>query len=119
MSSEQASQLVSELFDIIDGAHWDDLDRVFTDDCVYERPGYPPLRGLDRLRQFYDQERIIAQGRHMVTRVVGDFDSAACWGSFAGVSRSGERLAEEFVDTYSIVDGRIRHRKTFFYRPAI
>jgi|SRR6185437_10017326 len=119
MCSEQAGHLVSKLFDIIDSGHWNGLDRVFTDDCVYERPGYPPLRGLNALRQFYAEERIIAEGKHLVERVVGDSDSAACWGTFTGISRSGDQLAEEFADTFLIVDGRIRYRKTFFYRPAI
>lgn len=114
-----AEALVTELFTIIDDARWDDLGRVFAEDCVYERPGYEPLHGQARLERFYRTERIIAAGRHEVLRIVSDLDSAACWGRFTGTSRDGAPLDEGFADTYTVRDGRITARRTYFYRPAI
>jgi ketosteroid isomerase-like protein len=118
-TARSATDLVTGLFDIVDGRRWDELVEVFTPDAVYDRPGYDPLVGLDRIVRFYERERIIATGRHSVTRVVSDLGAAACWGRFVGTGRDGRPLDEEFADTYAVRDGRIAHRKTYFYRPAI
>jgi ketosteroid isomerase-like protein len=114
-----ATDLITDLFSIIDGEEWERLPTVFTTDCVYLRPGYEPYEGLDRLVQFYRDERIIGEGRHEVEFVVSDIGVAACWGRFRGRSRTGEPLDEAFADTYQIRAGKIAHRRTFFYRAAI
>lgn len=114
-----ADMLVHDLFRVVDGRKWDDLAQVFAEDAVYERPGYEPLLGLERIRYFYEHERIIADGRHLVDHVTGAPGAAACWGRFRGVSRTGEPLDEGFADTYVVRDGRIAHRRTYFWRPAI
>ncbi|MCH0538528.1 nuclear transport factor 2 family protein [Streptomyces sp. MUM 203J] len=114
-----ADSLVARLFQVIDSRSWDELGDVLTEDAVYERPGYPALEGLDRIRTFYEHERIITEGRHEVDQVTGSLGAAACWGRFQGVSRDGTSLDEGFADTYLVRDGKIERRKTFFYRPAI
>ncbi|CAL9367153.1 hypothetical protein SUDANB105_00785 [Streptomyces sp. enrichment culture] len=114
-----AENLVTELFSIIDAARWDDLGRVFAEDCVYDRPGYESLRGLAQIEQFYRVERIVAVGRHDVRHVVSDLAVVACWGRFTGTSRTGEHLDEQFADTYNVRDGKIFSRRTYFFRPAI
>ncbi|MFF4016054.1 nuclear transport factor 2 family protein [Streptomyces sp. NPDC001843] len=114
-----AESLVTQLFSIIDAARWDDLGRVFAEDCVYDRPGYEPLRGLRRIERFYRMERVVAAGRHQVLHIVSDLEAAACWGRFTGTSRTGDCLDEQFADTYTVRDGRIVGRRTYFYRPAI
>lgn len=117
--TRSAESLVTELFSIIDAARWDDLGRVFAEDCEYDRPGYEPLRGLARIERFYRVERVIASGCHHVLHIVSDLEAAACWGRFTGTSRSGEALDEQFADTYTVRDGRIVGRRTYFFRPAI
>jgi ketosteroid isomerase-like protein len=119
ITTRTAERLVTELFAVIDGRRWDDLVTVFAEDGVYLRPGYPALTGLEAIERFYRHERIIAAGEHRVEHVVGDLGVAACWGRFTGFSKSGEPLEEDFADTYRVRDGRIVHRRTFFYRPAI
>ncbi|MFC5805022.1 nuclear transport factor 2 family protein [Streptomyces formicae] len=114
-----ADSLVARLFQVIDSRSWDELGDVFADDAVYERPGYPALEGLDRIRHFYEHERIITSGAHEVAQVTGGLAAAACWGRFRGASRDGDPLDEGFADTYLVRDGKIAHRKTFFYRAAI
>jgi ketosteroid isomerase-like protein len=117
--TRSAAEIVTDLFDIIDGCRWDDLDAVFAVDSVYDRPGYDPLVGLDGIRRFYREERIIASGRHLVVHIVSDLGAAACWGRFIGASRTGQPLDEEFADAYTVRGGKIAHRKTYFHRPAI
>ncbi|MFF7636874.1 nuclear transport factor 2 family protein [Kitasatospora sp. NPDC008050] len=114
-----ADSLVRQLFHIVDTRDWEELSEVFAEDAVYERPGYEPLKGLTRISHFYTHERIIASGRHAVDHVTAGHEAAACWGRFRGESNTGDLLDEQFADTYVLVDGKIAHRKTFFYRPAI
>ncbi|MEU9030712.1 nuclear transport factor 2 family protein [Streptomyces sp. NPDC048383] len=117
--SISADHLVFRLFQVIDSRSWAELGEVFTEDALYERPGYAPLEGLERIRHFYEHERIIVAGAHEVTQVTGASAAAACWGLFQGTSSDGEPLNEAFADTYLVREGKIEHRKTFFYRPAI
>jgi ketosteroid isomerase-like protein len=114
-----AEQLVSELFGIIDGRRWDELGSVFAGDCVYNRPGYEPIVGLDRIQQFYRQERIVASGEHKIEHTVSDLGTVVCWGTFVGESKAGQPLKEDFADTYEVRDGKILHRRTYFYRAGI
>jgi len=117
--STQATTLVHDLFRIIDGREFDRLPEVCHEDVVYERPGYEPIRGIDELIHFYREVRIIARGEHHLTAVLLDEGHAACWGRFEGVHRNGTDLGVDFADTYVLEDGRIRHRKTFFFKPAV
>ncbi len=120
MHVQQARDLVTRLFEVIDGRDFDRLGAVFTPDAVYHRPGYEPLEGLEALTHFYTHERVITDGGHQVEQVTaGEEDVAACWGRFVGTGRDGSPLDEQFADTYLVADGRIAVRKTFFYRAAI
>jgi ketosteroid isomerase-like protein len=114
-----SESLIREMFATIDARDWSHLDRYFTADVVYERPGYAPIRGLPALRDFYERTRIVAAGTHDLWQVIADTDRAACWGRFAGQSRDGAMLDERFADVYRLVDGRIAARSTHFFRPAI
>ncbi|MFM9368727.1 nuclear transport factor 2 family protein [Streptomyces sp. Da 82-17] len=118
--AQSARELVTALFDIVDGRRWDDLGRVFADNCVYRRPGYEPFVGLERIERFYRVERVIASGRHDVEQVVAEGESIVCRGRFRGLSRTGAVLDEGFCDVHTLApDGRIRARRTYFDRAAI
>jgi len=107
------------MFSAIDAQQFDTLHEFFTSDVVYERPGYPPIRGLPALEHFYRNVRIIDSGCHDLWHVVGDPVAAACWGRFTGRSRQGDPLDERFADVYELRDGKIALRATHFYRAAI
>jgi ketosteroid isomerase-like protein len=118
--SDPAARLVMTMFAAIDGSRWDDFPAIFGEDVAYYRPGYQPLRGLERLLRFYQGERIIASGRHVLHRIIiGRAGHLASWGEFAGTTKAGEDVAEMFSEIYAVADGRIRERRTFFYRPAV
>ncbi len=115
----QSQTLIHDLFRTIDSRDFDRLPEFFTDDAVYERPGYEPFAGLARLDRFYRHERVIASGQHQLNVVVLDGPNAACWGRFVGVHKDGSPIDELFADFYRLEGDRIAHRKSFFYRPAV
>ena len=51
---------------------------VFTDDIIYERPGYEPLVGIERVIKFYRAERVIVSGRHYLENMVLNEHAGAC-----------------------------------------
>jgi len=112
---------VVDLFRRIDARDFDSLHQSFCPDAVYERPGYEPLVGLERLLHFYREERVIAAGEHRLEHIVIDEDAgaAACWGRFVGVHKNGSPIDERFADAYTLEDGRIKTRRSFFFRPAV
>jgi enamine deaminase RidA (YjgF/YER057c/UK114 family)/ketosteroid isomerase-like protein len=110
---------VVSMFADIDAARWERLSDHFTTDCIYERPGYEPLVGIDSLLGFYRDVRIIGSGAHKLTGVSATEGTGVAWGRFQGASRSGETLDERFCDVYAFRDGMICARTTYFFRPAI
>jgi len=111
--------MIHEMFRAIDAREYDRLPEFFAAGAVYERPGYEPFEGLERLDRFYRHERVIASGEHRLEAVLVDGENAACRGRFVGVHRDGSPIDESFADFYRLADGRITHRRSFFFRPAV
>jgi len=114
-----APDFVRNLFEAIDDRRWPSLENFFAKDMIYERPGYAPLIGYDRILKFYREERVIACGRHLLEEIVVDDDGGACWGRFIGEHKNGSQIDERFADTYKFENGRVKVRKSYFFRPAI
>jgi ketosteroid isomerase-like protein len=119
MSTIAPPTLVHDLFRAIDGREFDRLREICHPEVTYERPGYEPFSGIDRLLRFYREERVIASGEHQLAAVVVNDTHAACWGRFVGTHRDGSPIDVEFADTYVLEDGAIRRRKSFFYVPSV
>ncbi|ADY26088.1 hypothetical protein Deipr_0932 [Deinococcus proteolyticus MRP] len=115
----EARALVARLFEVIDSRDFGALGEVFALDAVYERPGYSPLEGLERLTTFYRDERIIASGAHQVEDVASGEGVVISRGVFTGKSRKGDDLNERFADVYRVEGGKIQRRTTYFFRAAI
>jgi branched-chain amino acid aminotransferase len=107
------------MFRTIDGRNWDRLENVFCQDVVYERPGYEPLIGYDRVLQFYRTERVIASGEHLLEGITISENGGACWGRFIGRHKNGSSIDERFADAYTFQLGKIKTRKSYFFRPAV
>ena len=117
---EDAQSIVRRMFEAIDARAWDRFEDIFQTGVAYFRPGYPPMNGLPELVRFYRNERIIAEGEHRLESVIiGEAGQIASWGHFSGVTRSGEKVSQDFSEIYDVVDGRVAQRRTFFYCPAI
>jgi uncharacterized protein len=92
---------------------------LFHQDAEYQRGGYRTLYGIDQLRHFYSDVRIIADGRHTVRALVVEDDQVGVRGEFHGRSRAGEPLAIEWADFFTVIDGLIRTRRTYFMAPGV
>jgi aspartate-semialdehyde dehydrogenase len=110
---------IIRLFDLVDSRDWQNLNQVFCEDITYERPGYEPLVGFERVSRFYREERAIASGKHHLENVVLNEDSGACWGRFVGVHKNNSAIDERFADVYRFKDGKIKNRQSYFFRPAV
>ena len=111
---------IIEMFHCIDGRDWESLHRFFSPEITYERPGYPPIVGIDELIHFYRDIRTIASGEHRLEHIiVVDGDAGASWGRLVGRSHEGAALDERFADCYTFEGNTIKTRISYFFRPAI
>jgi ketosteroid isomerase-like protein len=107
------------MFAAIDAEQWDALPRFFHPEVIYERPGFPELRGLDRLLLFYRHQRPIAHGVHTVEGIAVQDGRGAAWGRVDCVMTDGTRTGVGFADVYLFERGVIRLRRTHFFVPAV
>ncbi|MEO8153074.1 MAG: nuclear transport factor 2 family protein [Rhizobacter sp.] len=114
-----SKKLIADLFAAVDANDWNALSAVLHEDVVYERPGYDPLVGRDRVLYFYANERVVAQGHHEPECVMAEGGVGLCSGRFHGTKKDNTQADERFADVYEFEGGRIRHRITYFFRPAI
>ena len=110
---------IIRLFETVDSRNWESLKESFCEDAVYERPGYEPLVGLERITHFYREERVIASGKHFLENTVLNESGGACWGRFVGTHKNNSALDERFADVYLWKNGKIWIRKSYFFRPAV
>jgi ketosteroid isomerase-like protein len=108
-----------EYYRLVDADDVHGLLALFADDAVYNRPGYPTMRGRADLTRFYSGERVIARGRHTLDRVVTSNPQVAVTGSFEGVLKDGTRVELRFADFFVFDGGRIARRDTFFFAPMV
>lgn len=119
-SPEELRQAVLAYYDALDR---DDLDSVlgcFSGDVLYRRPGYRTMTGIDQLRSYYENERKLAAGRHLVRDVLVEDAQVAAQGMYEGQLRDGDRMAMGFA-AFFVFDGmgRISEHTTYFFTPAV
>ena len=114
-----SEKLITKLFNAVDTSDWASMLTVFCDDVVYERPGYPPITGIEQLLHFYKHVRIIAAGEHKLDHIVIDGDHGSCWGRFIGYGKDHAAIDELFSDVYTFEKGKIKQRRSYFFRSAI
>ncbi|MFE2289628.1 nuclear transport factor 2 family protein [Streptomyces sp. NPDC059452] len=118
--TEAAAERVRAYYRLVDADDVPGLIALFTEDAVYRRPGYPPMRGHEGLRAFYTGERVIASGRHTVTTLVADPGRVAVNGTFDGVLKDGREVSLQFADFFTLDDEqRFSRRDTFFFAPLV
>jgi branched-chain amino acid aminotransferase len=110
---------VRKMFQIIDSRDWKNLQQLFCQDIAYERPGYEPLIGLERVEKFYREERVIASGTHFLEGTIVNPSEGACWGRFIGIHKNGSSIDERFADAYTFENGKVKTRRSYFFRPAV
>jgi ketosteroid isomerase-like protein len=119
-TAPSAVENVRTYYELVDRGRIDELLNLFAEDSVYERPGYPPMRGRQALEDFYRKTRIIEDGRHMLTSVTQEGDSIAVTGRFEGELKNNSQVSLEFADFFDMdPKGTFRHRKTFFFTSMV
>lgn len=120
MMDVSGENAVRRYYELVDQSDVPGLVELFGPDAVYHRPGYPPLRGREELRQFYSEQRVIKDGKHTLGTVVAADDAVAVHGSFSGTLHSGEAVETRFADFFRLnPDGSFSRRDTFFFVPLI
>lgn len=111
----RASRLdaIATYYTEVDKGDFDAALASFHADAVYERGGQI-LRGADRIRAYFENERPIAEGRHTVAAIIIDGDQGAAWGDFAGRSHEGSEMAASWCDVFGFDGSLIRRRRSYF-----
>ncbi|MEU5284516.1 nuclear transport factor 2 family protein [Streptomyces sp. NPDC020755] len=113
-------QHIRHYYELVDVGDVPGLLDLFAPDAVYRRPGYEPLVGRAQLEQFYREQRVIKTGRHALSTMLVQGDSAAVHGTFEGALHDGRAVALRFADFFTFsVNGAFRSRDTFFFAPLV
>ncbi|WP_214319388.1 nuclear transport factor 2 family protein [Nonomuraea sediminis] len=112
-------ELALAYYEAVDAADHDRLLSMFHPRVIYRRGGYPPIEGVDALRDFYENVRMIERGTHALDAIVCEADQVAVRGGFTGVSRDGRALSAEWADFLTFDHGLIRDRVTYFLAPGV
>lgn len=115
-----AEEAVRRYYERVDAGDLAGILDCFADDAVYHRPGYPPMAGREAIAAFYDGERVIADGRHVLAALLVDGPAVAVHGRFTGTLKDGSEAVVGFADFW-VLDGEYRAitRHSFFDTPAV
>jgi ketosteroid isomerase-like protein len=116
-----ASNRVRSCYQLVDLRDFGALMDLFAEDAEYHRPGYQPIRGRAQLRSFYQQERVIETGVHVVEHLLICDDNIAARGSFAGVLKDRTEVLLQFVDfrQFRQNDQPFVRRTSYFFVPMV
>ena len=112
---DMSKNLILKMFEIIDDRAWHSLPSVFHAKARYERPGYEPFVGINRLLDFYRFERSVLFGTHFIKRVIMDENYGASWGRFTGRTRRHTHIDVLFSEVYEFEKKKIKMRRTYFH----
>jgi ketosteroid isomerase-like protein len=110
---------IRKMFASIDAMDWATLQDLLHPEVVYERPGFEPLVGSERVMRFYRVERAITRSTHHIEGVVTDDGRGAAWGKADCELADGRWTTIGFAEIYHLANGLIRLRRTHFYVPAV
>lgn len=111
---------VRRYYQLVDAGDVAGLVDLFAPDASYHRPGYPRLAGRRQLERFYQEQRVIREGSHTLTKLVAAGRDVAVQGEFTGTQHDGTRIDARFADFFSFdPDGHFARRDTFFFTPLV
>ncbi len=119
-TTNQHGALVRRYYDLVDAKNIDGLLALFSDDAVYQRPGYPAFHGREAMRAFYTGQRIIEHGHHKLFTVISEDAQVSTRGEFRGQLKDGRSISVGFADFFTVGEGGLfTHRDTYFSMPAV
>ncbi|RLK58811.1 nuclear transport factor 2 family protein [Actinokineospora cianjurensis] len=118
MTATDGAALARAVYDRVDADDVEGLLALFTEDCVYTRPGYDPWVGHAGLATFYREARSIRSGAHTLTTVLATGRDVAVHGEFHGLLRTGDEVHLRFAEFLELAaDGRFARRTTYYFAP--
>jgi len=111
---DNPEELVKKYYKAVDENDLNTLFSVFSDDIIYERPGYEPLKGMKDFQNFYKSNRIIKEGHHTLKNIIVKEPYVIVEGEFNGILKNGNKSYTKFVDVYTFKDGKAYRRHTYF-----
>lgn len=120
LAQSTGSTTVRRYYQLVDVGEVVAICALFAEEATYRRPGFPLLRGHDDIRRFFSESRLIASGRHELTRIAAVGDLVAVEGNFAGLLKDGRHAAVRFADFWEFgSDGLVLSRVTYFDAPSV
>ncbi len=114
MEMEELEKIVRKYYDAVDSNDLETLFSVFADNIVYERPGYGPISGMEKFRDFYEANRIIKKGKHTLSNIIVHEPYVVVEGEFHGTLKDGRESYTKFVDVYTFSGKKAVKRHTYF-----
>lgn len=113
-------QAVLGYYDALDADDTEAVLEFFSGDVLYRRPGYDRMIGIEALRRYYEETRLIAPGRHVLRTVIVDGSNVAAHGEWEGELREGGRRSVGFA-AFFVFDGngRAAEHTTYFFTPSV
>lgn len=120
MTADTPDGAVRTYYQLVDAGRTEELVALFDDDCTYDRPGYPQIRGKRALEDFYRTVRVIADGEHALADVIKDGNRVVAVGRFDGHLHDRTAVSVGFCDYFVMApSGTILARRTYFEAPSI
>jgi ketosteroid isomerase-like protein len=110
---DDLKKIVLHYYQLVDAQNLDDLFSLFSDNVVYERSGNEPIIGIEELKQFYKNSRIIQRGEHKIIETIVSGDEVVVRGRFTGVLKDGRNVEFGFSDFFLFSNGKILKRFTY------
>lgn len=119
---EEMRWVLTTYYDAIDRGDVETVLALFSNDRLgeptvrYKRGTQPEVVGADKLRQFFEKDRIIESGEHELISVMIDDESGTgrVEGSFRGVLKSQELVDIVFNDRFEFLGSKIIYRRSTF-----
>ena len=118
-SAHAAEDIVLRYYRLVDARDFNGMAELFSVDVIYRRPGYETMVGLEQMLNYYKLVRVIESGKHDIRTVLSDGIQVAVTGTFYGTVKDCGDVSQDFADFFSVSDGRISARSTYFDSPAI
>lgn len=111
--------VVRTYYESIDAEDYEAVFALFDEDIIYERPGQNDIEGMADLKNFYLDERPLADGSHEIHSLTSEDDTVSVRGEFSGV-QNGTGVAFGFADFFVFTDaGTIGRRYTYTDRDTV
>ena len=117
MTAELVKGVATALFTAIDTEDWDSLAKLLHPETIYEVSGFPRMMGKKAVLDYYENQRPIVYGNHIVEKIVLNENGGVFMGLFEGEKKDGSKIKLLFADDMELEDFRITKRRVYFCQP--